>query len=54
MATVRKGANLFKRLPEGLIIQLFEGAPSRKAPVGSGYFPRAKKAMASTSLTKAC
>lgn len=38
MATVRKATNLLKCLPEALIMQLFEGAASGKAPIGSALF----------------
>lgn len=38
MTMVRKAADLFTCLPEGLILQLFEGATSGKAPAGSTLF----------------
>jgi CRP-like cAMP-binding protein len=38
MATVRKATNLLKWLPDELIMQLFEGAASGRAPIGSALF----------------
>jgi CRP/FNR family transcriptional regulator, cyclic AMP receptor protein len=38
MATVRNATNLFKWLPEELIMQLFEGAATGNAPIGSALF----------------
>jgi CRP/FNR family transcriptional regulator len=38
MATVRKAANLLRELPEGLILQLFDGAQYGKAASGSALF----------------
>jgi len=38
MVMVRKAANLFECLPEGLVLQLFEGSTSGKAAAGSALF----------------
>ena len=38
MATVLKATNLLRSLPEALIMQLFEGAASGKAAIGSTLF----------------
>jgi CRP-like cAMP-binding protein len=38
MAMVRKATNLLTSLPEGLILQLFEGAASGEAPAGKALF----------------